>query len=159
VKGVGRRDPDALRAAADAASREHAPDWVSGSCLLARRAALRQVGGFDEGYFLYEEDADLCRRVRAAGWSVLFTPAAEVLHRRGRSMARDPERARLEYQRSHLRYYALHNGPLASAALRLYVGAASAAGWTLSLGPGERRAARRASRLRLIALAAGRKSN
>jgi GT2 family glycosyltransferase len=159
VHGVKRRRPSALRAAADAASREHEPAWVSASCMLARREALVAVGGFDEGYFLYEEDVDLCRRVRQAGWAVLFTPAAEAIHHLGRSVARDPERARFEYQRSHLRYYALHNGPLASAALRLYVGAASAAGWTLSLGPGERRAARRASRLRLIALAAGRKSN
>jgi GT2 family glycosyltransferase len=158
VHGVKRRRPAALRAAADAASREHEPAWVSASCLLARREALAAVGGFDEGYFLYEEDVDLCRRVRQAGWAVLFTPAAEVIHHLGRSVARDPERARFEYQRSHLRYYALHNGPLAHAGLRVYVGAASAAGWIASLGPGEARARRRTSRGRLLALALGRKS-
>src|SRR5262245_49389671 len=136
VHGVKARRPAALRAAAEAASREHEPAWVSGSCLLARREALAAVGGFDEGYFLYEEDVDLCRRVRQAGWGVLFTPAAEAVHHLGRSVARDPERARFEYQRSHLRYYALHNGPLANAALRAYVGAASAAGWIANLGPG-----------------------
>jgi N-acetylglucosaminyl-diphospho-decaprenol L-rhamnosyltransferase len=158
VHGVKRRQPAALKAAADAAAREHEPAWVSASCLLARREALAAVGGFDEGYFLYEEDVDLCRRVRRAGWSILFTPAAEAVHHLGRSVARDPERARFEYQRSHLRYYALHNGTVASAALRLYVGAASAAGWIASLGPGEPRARRRASRGRLLALALGRKS-
>ena len=68
--------------------REHEPAWVSGACLMARRECLEAVGGFDEGFFLYEEDADLCRRVRAAGWRVLFTPAAEVVHQLGRSMAR-----------------------------------------------------------------------
>jgi GT2 family glycosyltransferase len=158
VHGVKRRRPSALKAAADAASREHEPAWVSASCLLARREALAAVGGFDEGYFLYEEDVDLCRRVRRAGWSVLFTPAAEAVHHLGRSVARDPERARFEYHRSHLRYYARHNGVLASAALRLYVGAASAAGWIASLGPGPARAARRASRRRLASLALSRKS-
>ena len=63
---------------------------MSGACLMARREALEAVGGFDEAFFLYEEDADLCRRLRAAGWRVLFTPAAEVRHHLGRSMARAP---------------------------------------------------------------------
>jgi hypothetical protein len=86
---------------------------------MARREALEDVGGFDEAFFLYEEDADLCRRLREAGWRVVFTPSAEIRHRRGQSMARVPRRARLEYQRSHLVYYRKHNGPLARAALRL----------------------------------------
>jgi GT2 family glycosyltransferase len=153
VAGVKARRGEALRRAADAASREHEPDWVSASCLLARREALAAVGGFDEGYFLYEEDVDLCRRVRQAGWKVLFTPSAEVIHHLGRSVARDPERARFEYQRSHLRYYALHNGRLARGALRVFIGAAAAAGWVASLGPGPRRAARRRCERRLLSLA------
>jgi N-acetylglucosaminyl-diphospho-decaprenol L-rhamnosyltransferase len=116
---VERRDPRALRDVAARHSREHEPDWVSGAALLARRQALASVGGFDEGFFLYEEDADLCRRLRHAGWRILFTPAAEFRHRRGVSMARAPARARLEYHRSHLRYYRKHNRPPARAVLRL----------------------------------------
>jgi N-acetylglucosaminyl-diphospho-decaprenol L-rhamnosyltransferase len=119
VRGVDRGDPTALRNVTARHSREHEPDWVSGAAFLARRQALESVGGFDEGFFLYEEDADLCRRLRHAGWRVLFTPAAEIRHRRGVSMARAPARARLEYHRSHLRYYRKHNGPLARALLRL----------------------------------------
>lgn len=153
VAGVKARRPAALRRAAEAASREHEPAWVSASCLLARRETLAAVGGFDEGYFLYEEDVDLCRRARRAGWTILFTPAAEVVHHLGRSVARDPERARFEYQRSHLRYYALHNGPLARGALRLYVAVTAVAGLLASLGPGARRSARRSTQRRLISLA------
>jgi GT2 family glycosyltransferase len=97
---------------------EHEPGWVSASCLLARRTALLAVGGFDEGFFLYEEDVDLCVRVRAAGWRVVHTPAAEVVHRAGRSMAQAPEAARMAYHRSHLRYYGKHEGLLATLALR-----------------------------------------
>jgi hypothetical protein len=81
------------------------------------------VGGFDEGFFLYEEDADLCRRLRAAGGRLLFVPEAEVVHRLGRSMDRIADRAALEYQRSHLRYYRKHNGPLSTLLLRAWIAA------------------------------------
>jgi GT2 family glycosyltransferase len=143
VEGVRRRRPSALARAEALAAREHEPAWISGSCLLARRAALEAVGGFDEGFFLYEEDADLCLRLRRAGWRVRFTPAAEVVHRLGRSMQRAPARARLEYRRSHLRYYGKHGGPLALLALRAWLAAGAGLDWLRSLGPGgARRAAR-----------------
>jgi len=112
VLGVERRDPIVLREVEDSTSREQAPDWVSGACWLARRDALESVGLFDEGYFLYEEDADLCRRLRAAGWEILFTPEAEIVHRKGRSADRSEGLAQREYDRSHLRYYRKFNGGL-----------------------------------------------
>lgn len=119
VRGVAARATGALAEAAARHAREHEPDWVSGACLMARRETLETIGGFDEGFFLYEEDADLCRRARAAGWRVLFTPTVEARHQLGRSMAHAPGRARLAYHRSHLRYYAKHNGPAARLLLRL----------------------------------------
>lgn len=60
-------------------------DWLSGACLLGRRDALAQVGGFDERYFLYWEDADLCRRLRLRGWHVRYVPAATATHHVGHS--------------------------------------------------------------------------
>ena len=51
-----------------------------GACLIARRAAVEQVGLLDEGFFLYVEDIDWCYRMRRCGWSVVYVPAARVIH-------------------------------------------------------------------------------
>jgi len=121
VRGVARRDAAILVEAEGLHAVEREVDWVSGACLMIRREAFDAVSGFDERFFLYEEDADLCRRVRAAGWKVLFSPGAEASHALGRSMARSPERARLEYQRSHRLYYRKHCGLAQRLALRLWL--------------------------------------
>jgi GT2 family glycosyltransferase len=137
VLGVARREPEALAEAEALHAREHEADWVSGSCLAIRRTALEAVSGFDEDFFLYEEDADLCRRLRAAGWRVVFTPAAEVRHRLGASMGRARRRARLEYHRSHLLYYRKHNGPVARVALRLLLAARGLGEWSKGVATGD----------------------
>ena len=72
------RDPDAYAAA-------QSPDWVSGACILVRRSTLEELGGWDERYFLYCEDIDLCRRVRGLGLDVRFDPGARAVHREGQS--------------------------------------------------------------------------
>lgn len=128
VLGVARRDPRILAEVDALHSREHAADWVSGACLMTRREAFDAVSGFDEAFFLYEEDADLCRRIRAAGYQVVFTPTAVVRHALGRSMSKTPERARLEYERSHLLYYRKHAGFLSQAALRALIALRALAG-------------------------------
>lgn len=151
VLGVARREARALAEAEALHAREHEPQWVSGSCLIARRAALEAVSGFDERFFLYEEDADLCRRLRSEGWRVVFTPAAEVRHHLGRSMAKAPRRARLEYHRSHLLYYRKHNGPVSQAALRLLLAARGLGDWLHGLASGD--AAGRADGAALVRLA------
>jgi N-acetylglucosaminyl-diphospho-decaprenol L-rhamnosyltransferase len=60
-------------------------DWVSGACMLVRRSAFDSVGGFDEAYWMYWEDADLCRRLVDDGWEVQYEPAATVHHATGAS--------------------------------------------------------------------------
>jgi len=153
VTGLRAGAPWALRQVEHMAAREHEPDWLSASCLLARRTALDGVGGFDEGFFLYEEDVDLCVRLRRAGWRLLFTPAAEVVHQLGRSMETAPALARLEYDRSHLRYYRKHNGAFWTLALRLVLLARATMGWLLALGPGGERRERRGFQSRRARLA------
>jgi N-acetylglucosaminyl-diphospho-decaprenol L-rhamnosyltransferase len=65
--------------------RRGSPDWISGSCMLVRRSALEQLDGWDEGFFLYCEDMDLCRRLRNAGFDVRYEPEAVAVHEGGAS--------------------------------------------------------------------------
>jgi GT2 family glycosyltransferase len=155
VRGVRDRDPQVLEEVERESRRPAEPDWVSGACLLARTEALDAVGRFDAGYFLYEEDVDLCLRLRRAGWRILFHPDAEVVHHLGRSAAQAPGRVRLDYQRSHLRYYRRHRGRLDRALLRGLLFVEGLGSWLRALGPGaERQGARRNARA-LLALALG----
>jgi GT2 family glycosyltransferase len=103
-------------------TREAGPrDWVSGACLLARRADLEAVGSFDERYFLYTEDVDLCAAFRARGRRVLFTPAVTVQHLRGRSGVTSPGATARHRRASQLAFYRKHHpvwAPLLAAWLR-----------------------------------------
>jgi N-acetylglucosaminyl-diphospho-decaprenol L-rhamnosyltransferase len=92
---------------------------VSGACLLVRRADAEAVGGLDERFFMYTEDVDFCAALRARGRRVLFTPAVEIVHLRGRSAATAPAATNAAYRRSHLAFYQKHHPALAPL-LRLY---------------------------------------
>ena len=85
-------------------------DWVSGACCLVRRQPFEEIGGFDEGYFLYWEDADLCRRLRLNGGRIRFRPnrAVPVVHVVGRSSQSVSARAIGAFHDSAYRYYATH---------------------------------------------------
>lgn len=101
-------------------AREQFVDWVSGACLLVRRADADAAGLLDERFFLYTEDVDFCHAVRARGRKVLFTPAAEVTHLRGRSRASQPDASRAAYRRSHIAFYQKHH-PAWVPLLKLYL--------------------------------------
>ncbi len=89
--------------------RAGAPDWVSGACLLVRRADAEAAGLLDEGYFLYAEDVDFCAAVRAHGRTVRFVPDAQIVHLRGRSGASAPRATERAYRESQLRFYEKHH--------------------------------------------------
>ena len=102
-------------------------DWVRGACLLVRRADAEAAGLLDERYFMYAEDVDFCAAIRARGRRVLFTPDAEVVHLRGRSVASIPRAFETAYRRSQLAFYAKHHPrwvPLLRAYLKLRHGLA-----------------------------------
>jgi N-acetylglucosaminyl-diphospho-decaprenol L-rhamnosyltransferase len=95
------RDPEAYEKAGS-------PDWVSGACLLVRRTLLEALGGLDEGFFLYCEDADLCRRIRTSGYEIRFEPTATCRHEGGASSPRSSllpvlAKSRIRYARKHHR--------------------------------------------------------
>ncbi len=98
---------------------DHSADaeWLSGGCLLARRSVLESVGGFDEGFFLYNEDMDLCARVRAAGYRVRYEPTAVAHHEGGGSAPRTALYAVLA--RSRMRFARQHGNSLSAGAQRL----------------------------------------
>lgn len=89
-------------------------DWVSGACMLARRGALKRVGGFDERYFLYWEDADLCRRLRGQGYQIRYIPGATAVHRVGHSSRVVRSSAIRAFHDSAYLYYSTHVAPAAS---------------------------------------------
>lgn len=101
-------------------AREQFVDWVSGACLLVRRAEAEAVGLLDERFFLYTEDVDFCHAIRMLGGKVLFTPAAEITHLRGRSRTTQPEASRQAYRASQIAFYEKHH-PWYTPLLRLYL--------------------------------------
>jgi N-acetylglucosaminyl-diphospho-decaprenol L-rhamnosyltransferase len=87
-------------------------DWVSGACMVVRRETLRDVGPLDDRFFMYFEDADLCRRARAAGWLVYYLPHVEIVHQTGASSRSKPRTIWLLHKSAFL-YHRKHgaHGP------------------------------------------------
>lgn len=98
-----------------------AAPFVVGACLLVRRDVFEQLGGFDEAFWLYGEEADLCRRARDAGWQVRYVGAATARHVGGASGAADRSATFEHFQRGAERFIAKHHGPRALVVHRLGV--------------------------------------
>jgi N-acetylglucosaminyl-diphospho-decaprenol L-rhamnosyltransferase len=109
VTGQARRDARISTRVEAMTRREQFVDWVSGACLLVRRADAEAVGLFDERYFMYTEDVDFCAAIRARGRRILFMPSVEVRHLRGRSAASAPGPTERAYVRSRLAFYEKHH--------------------------------------------------
>jgi hypothetical protein len=106
-------------------------DVVMGACMLLRREAIDQVGGFDTGFFMYSEEVDLCYRLRQAGWQVRYTPDATVTHIWGGSSRKVPRETFLRLYASRVRFFRKHYGPAATA---LYKGVLYASTFARSAG-------------------------
>jgi GT2 family glycosyltransferase len=106
-------------------------DWLVGAALLTRREVLDGVGAFDEGYFMYSEELDWQRRVRQAGWKIVYLPAASITHYEGRSSDQVAAARHIRFNRSKVRYFAKHHSENAAGFLRLALLAMFAVEWGL----------------------------
>jgi N-acetylglucosaminyl-diphospho-decaprenol L-rhamnosyltransferase len=109
VRAYARGSAWAVRHVERATRRPGPRDWVSGACLLARRADLDAVGLLDERFFMYTEDVDLCAALRARGRRVLFAPEAEIVHLRGRAGVAAPRATERLRRLSHVAFYRKHH--------------------------------------------------
>jgi N-acetylglucosaminyl-diphospho-decaprenol L-rhamnosyltransferase len=133
--------------------RPGSPEWVSGACILVRRAALEEIGGLDEGFFMYSEDVDLCRRLRNAGYDIRLEPEAVCVHHGGRSAPRAELLPVLA--RSRMRYANKHHGAVFASLQRAGIGLGALTHMLLSTkGPAQRAGYRHA--LRAVLSGAGR---
>lgn len=96
-------------------------DWVKGAALMARREAIAQVGPMDEGYFMYSEELDWCRRFKDAGWRVVYLPAAQIVHHGGKSSDQVVTARHVHFQTSKVRYFHKHHGRFTGELLRWFL--------------------------------------
>jgi GT2 family glycosyltransferase len=110
-------------------------DHPLGACMLVRRAAWDDVGPLDEGYFMYVEEIDWCRRARQRGWEIWHHPRAVAVHHGGQSARQQADAMFIQLWHSRLRYFERHHGPILNCLVR----------WLVRLGMrAESRRARRA---------------
>jgi GT2 family glycosyltransferase len=102
-------------------------DWLVGAALLARRAALEAIrqpgatGPFDEGFFMYSEEVDLCYRLKKAGWRIIYVPEAKVIHYEGRSSGQVVAARFIHFNRSKIYYYEKYFGQRWATWLRIFL--------------------------------------
>ena len=104
-------------------------DWANGACLMVRTDLLRKLGGLDEGFFMYFEDVDLCRRIHRQGYRVCHLAEAEIVHLVGRSSGRAVDRLNLEWELSRIRYIEKHFSPVKRRLMKGWIAAGT--GWRL----------------------------
>jgi GT2 family glycosyltransferase len=95
--------------------------WLSGACFLTRRSVLEETGFFDENFFLYFEDIDLCRRIKKTGRKLIFLPRAKVLHVEGATTSLQSLSSLYFYRQSQLYFYRKHTSKVSIFLLRVYL--------------------------------------
>jgi len=101
-------------------------DYVEGACLLVRRQAFQEVGGLDEGYFMYAEEVDWCYTMAKHGWQVWYQPEAKVIHLGGASSAGRRTHREADLYRSRIRFFRKHYGGRSAQLLKIQIYTATA---------------------------------
>jgi hypothetical protein len=95
--------------------------WIAGSTMLLRHTTLQKAGLFDENFFIFFEDIDLCTRIRGSGWKIAVCPGIRAIHHRGESAKTDSINASLHYRHSQLYFWKKHHGRLSFILMRIYL--------------------------------------
>jgi hypothetical protein len=100
----------------------HEVDWLNGACTVFRREALERVGLYDEkNFFMYSEELDLCRRVKEAGWKIVYLPEAQVVHYVGQSSDQAVAARHIHFQTSKVHYFRKWEGAFRANLLRVFL--------------------------------------
>ncbi|MBE9191767.1 glycosyltransferase family 2 protein [Gloeocapsopsis crepidinum LEGE 06123] len=95
--------------------------FVTGAAFFIRKKIFKLVGGFDERFFMYFEDVDLCLRVKEQGWKIIYAPQVSLVHIRGYSSRNISDLMTVEYRRSQIYYYQKHRPLWEQILLRIYL--------------------------------------
>ena len=106
-------------------------DWLTGACIMVPRSPYEAVGGMDEGYFMYSEELDWCRRIKESGRRVVYYPAAQVIHHVGKSSEQAVTARHINFNQAKLRYFRKYHGRFMVAVLRVFLLAGYA--WQIAL--------------------------
>ena len=96
-------------------------DWLVGAALMVRREVYEQIGGLDEGFFMYSEELDWCKRAKDAGWRIAYEPAAEIIHYEGKSSEQAVARRDIAFFSSRVRYARKYYGQVWAELLRWWL--------------------------------------
>ncbi len=96
-------------------------DWLMGACLMIPARVIVQVGGMDAAYFMYSEELDWCRRIKDAGWRIVYLPTAQITHYVGKSSEQAVTARHINFQRAKLRYFRKYHGRFVSGVLRVFL--------------------------------------
>lgn len=96
-------------------------DWLVGAAFLLRREIYRQTGGFDESFFMYSEELDWHKRIKANGWRIVYLPTAQIAHHENRSSDQTGALRYIRFHTSKLRYFRKHHGRVAAETLRWFL--------------------------------------
>lgn len=99
----------------------HFVDIALGAAFLMQKELFEKIGGFDETFFMYFDESDLCQRLRDRGWKILYLPTNQLVHLHGQTVKQLPDQMAIEYRRSQLYYYQKHRPLWEQLLLRLYL--------------------------------------
>ena len=96
-------------------------DWVNGAAMFVRRAVYDQIGGLDEGFFMYSEELDWCYRAKQAGWEIFYLPSAQITHYEGKSSEQVVAQRDIYFHSSKVRFFRKYRGAFVAEILRAFL--------------------------------------